>query len=414
MAAAVFPAQGTSSPVLFGDGFSSTDFKLIELPPDVLGELRDGIVSIRGSEDEEAVLCTSARTFQLRLVESSNTTLLFRPRGESDDAEKKGAEVTSAVTGHLEIVEIAPRTEKLRRLLLERPYAGPEPDAVRRLDDGALDEAAEEPAEADGAEGAGEGRRVRRRTGEGRPQRRGLYTFAELRGHVQASDEQLRAALRELHAFEVDGYWRVLDPNALREAMDLLLLTAVERDWRLDELSLREALEALASDVDALVLEHTGAGGDLFRVDLDRVCVFRARQLLAAGPRMRLDDFVEAWRGCVPEGARPTSPSCGPAPPRPAGRAAGAEGRQGLAITEGAGADAFVLHYPASALPLDPPQRFAALFRQRARWALADLEPYVRGLVQPGQTLEQLLLKHTRASRDLAQRGAPIYYTARD
>eukprot|EP00741_Cyanophora_paradoxa_P009940 tig00000157_g9629.t1 len=364
------------------DGFRSTDLKLIELPPDVLGELRDGIVSIRGSEDEEAVLCTSSRTFQLRLVESSNTTLLFRPRGESDDAEKKGAEVTSAVTGHLEIVEIAPRTEKLRRLLLERPYAGPEPDAVRRLDDGALDEAAEEPAEADGAEGAGEGRRVRRRTGEGRPQRRGLYTFAELRGHVQASDEQLRAALRELHAFEVDGYWRVLDPNALREAMDLLLLTAVERDWRLDELSLREALEALASDVDALVLEHTGAGGDLFRVDLDRVCVFRARQLLAAGPRMRLDDFVEAWRGCVPEGARPDLALL-----------------RGLAITEGAGPDAF---------------RFAALFRQRARWALADLEPYVRGLVQPGQTLEQLLLKHTRASRDLAQRGAPIYYTARD
>ena len=37
--------------------------------------------------------------------------------------------------------------------------------------------------------------------------------------------------------------------------------------------------------------------------------------------------------------------------------------------------------------------------QERAKWTLDEIEPYVRDLVAPGQTIEQLLLKNLRVSK---------------
>lgn len=48
---------------------------------------------------------------------------------------------------------------------------------------------------------------------------------------TQASDEELREALRERCALEIDGRWRLVDPSYLGHVLELLLVTACEHGW---------------------------------------------------------------------------------------------------------------------------------------------------------------------------------------
>jgi sister chromatid cohesion protein DCC1 len=52
-------------------------------------------------------------------------------------------------------------------------------------------------------------------------------------------------------------------------------------------------------------------------------------------------------------------------------------------------------------LPVDqlshiPHLRFTQLFDLRPRWKLEEIKPYVTDICQPGETLDQLLLKQSR------------------
>ena len=69
------------------------------------------------------------------------------------------------------------------------------------------------------------------------------------------------------------------------------------------------------------------------------------------------------------------------------------------------------MHYPASALSRDAATRFAQLFATRARWLAPDLEPFLADVRAPGQSVQQLLLKHCRANQGAP--GAPLEYSAR-
>jgi sister chromatid cohesion protein DCC1 len=53
---------------------------------------------------------------------------------------------------------------------------------------------------------------------------------------------------------------------------------------------------------------------------------------------------------------------------------------RGEALTDWAGGEEIVQHFPAYGLSSDPPQRFAMLFAARPRWELPDLEPYLADL----------------------------------
>jgi hypothetical protein len=53
---------------------------------------------------------------------------------------------------------------------------------------------------------------------------------------------------------------------------------------------------------------------------------------------------------------------------------------RGEALCETVAGAQFVQHFPASAMPGDPAQRFGMLFAARPRWQLPDLEPYLEDL----------------------------------
>ena len=123
--------------VAFTESFSAASYKLFELDEAVLQELAQpgGRLRIKGAAEDEAVLCASDNTHELRLAESSNNMLLL-PKPLRDGDAQKTAEaaapvVVASVMSHFELKPTAPRTSTLRKLLAARPWsvaASPEED----------------------------------------------------------------------------------------------------------------------------------------------------------------------------------------------------------------------------------------------------------------------------------------------
>jgi hypothetical protein len=70
-------------------------------------------------------------------------------------------------------------------------------------------------------------------------------------------------------------------------------------------------------------------------------------------------------------------------------------------------------YYPLTSLSPLIKTRFQQLFDHRTRWTLNDISAYVQDLCAPGQTLEQLLLKHARPVSSMEQGVKTIVYTKR-
>ena len=140
---------------------------------------------LRGQPDEDAVLCTQSKTYAMKFVGTSNSVLLVPPANHSEyyenqlkndsnsDEEKVVAPVLKVVSGNMELIETAPRLDKLKSLLSEKPYKLEEDDM------GNLEENQES--------------------------RIGLYNWNDLVDNIQASDEELLSGLQALSALERRG-----------------------------------------------------------------------------------------------------------------------------------------------------------------------------------------------------------------
>ncbi|GIL82107.1 hypothetical protein Vretifemale_11044 [Volvox reticuliferus] len=303
--------------------------------------------------------------------------------------------VNATSTSHIELVEVAPRLEALRGLLWQRPYG---------VDDERAASAAAEGKETGMGE-AGDGTAAAGRTAKG-------HTFEGLLARVQASPEELRAALAVEGALELGGYWRAVDPNYLGSLLELVLLTAEQEGMTLSALRasrlvaslqpegynpalVRHCLRVYGEPVAAESLtEGNGiAGQDVWCLDETKVCIHFAHKVIG-GRAMLLSDFNVAWIHAVPYGMTPSVAML-----------------RSEVLIDGSGAEARISSFPASALPRDPGERFAALFSRRARWEWTHLEPFLEGVKVPGQSVEALLMRFARASQPTPD--APLFYSAR-
>ncbi|KAL0425479.1 UNVERIFIED_CONTAM: Sister chromatid cohesion protein DCC1 [Sesamum radiatum] len=163
------------------------DLLLLEVDEKFLPEILHQRVTLRGQPDEDAVLCTVSKTYAVKFVGTSNSVFLVPPTDKvSDLCNNKDdnmvvASVIKVAPGCMELVEVAPKLDKLK-LLSQNPYGF------------------SETADMDVSE-------------EREKTRIGLYRWDDLVDRLQASDEELRMGLRSLSAIEIDGYWRILDDN---------------------------------------------------------------------------------------------------------------------------------------------------------------------------------------------------------
>nr|XP_010908883.1 sister chromatid cohesion protein DCC1 isoform X1 [Elaeis guineensis] len=364
-------AAGSSISVRYHSLFGShDDMLLLEVDEKLLHDVLHHRVTIRGQPDEEAVLCTPSSTYAMKFVGTSNSVLLI-PAGEPTPSSSNGtcngsetnnkavpdavASVIKVAPGYMELTQAAPRLDKLKSLLNERPY---------RL---------EEDLENDVWF------------------KRGLYRWQDLVEEIQASDQELRDGLRSLSAVEVDGYWRIVDGKTMDEILNMILTNSVLHEWPLNALSENEVVSILEADgfpgrIVLHCLETFGSkvensGSNLWSLDEKRVCLHFAVQILGGG-KMKLEIFMAKWMRSIPSGMHGDLKML-----------------EGEVLYEKLGVENWIHAFSVSDLPSTPAERFAALFRERPKWEWKNLEPYIRDLHVPGLSSEGLLIKYTRRTQ---------------
>ncbi|PKA59288.1 hypothetical protein AXF42_Ash001382 [Apostasia shenzhenica] len=368
--AVVSLSQGSSIPICYHSHFGShEDLILLEVDDKFLPDFFQNRVTIRGQPTEDAVLCTLSSTYAMKFVSTSNSVFLIPP-GEpapSSTNDEMNSSVVASVTalaqGHVELIQAAPKLDKLKNLLRERLYYLEE-DLHNEL---------------------------------------GLYKWKDLVEMVQASDEELRAALKSLSAVEIDGYWRIVADKCMDETLEMILRNAVLHDWSLSALREERVLSILEVDdfptrIVLHCLETHGSKGDdsegsLWSLDEKKVCRRLAIQILSRG-KMRLESFMEKWQQTIPSGMK-----------------ADLKMLEGEILFNKIGIEEWIHVFSVAALPSSPAERFATLFNERPKWEWKDLEPYIRDLHVPGLSSEGLLIKYTRRTQPNAE-VEPIF-TAR-
>ncbi|XP_022897244.1 sister chromatid cohesion protein DCC1-like [Olea europaea var. sylvestris] len=355
---------------LFG---SHNDITLLEIDETLIPDILQQRVTIRGQPDEDAVLCTQSKTYALKYVGTSNSVLLIPP---SDKAVKECNDITIPVAavfkvapGIMEVVEVAPKLDKLKFLLSQNPYS--------------FDEASDMDISHE-----------RMNTG--------LYSWDNLVDEVQASNEELRSGLQALSAVEIYGYWRVLDDKYMDMILNILLHDVILNDWSFNALNEDEVLRALETDgfpcniamhclkvYGNKVEEHVG-GSCVWQLEERRICVHFAREILKSG-KMKVEKFMAEWIRKVPDGMH-----------------ASFDMLEGEVLTEKLGIETLIYHFSVSSLPSTPAERFKILFRERQKWEWKDLQPYVRDLRVPGLSAEAILLKYTRRTQPTVD-AEPIF-----
>ncbi|KAJ3683505.1 hypothetical protein LUZ60_013732 [Juncus effusus] len=385
-----FAGGGAESLLTVGPGGSVTvtyheqfgphdDVVLLEASDDaLLSDLLLGRVTVRGRPEEEAVLCSNSSTYAMKFVGTSNSMFLIPPGNPNPNPLSSESDPLSSVSvlkvapGCIELVRTAPRLDKLRSILKQRLY---------KLE--------EEEEELEGGFG-----------------KEGLYTWRDLIGLVQASDEELREGLRALSAVEINGFWRIVDKKSINNVLNMVLTNSVLHDWPLNALVETEVLSVMESDgFNSTIVKHCleifGSRVQkeseenkniLWGLDEKKVCVHFAEQVLGMnGGKMRLEGFVAKLMKNEPKGMR-----------------FDLEMLQGEVLFEKIGAENWIKGFSVKDLPLSPFDRFKLLFKERAKWEWKDLEPYIRDLRVPGLSFEGILIKYTRRTQSSADAG-PIF-----
>ena len=172
------------------------DIKLLEVSKDLANSISAGdILTIRGDETENAVMCSRDKTYDIKEAETSNSLLLVPSIVLPETISKSGSRSIScsSVTGifhkYLELIEIRPRLRKMKDLLLQNPY--------------------NEDSRREGKKGEtywGQSSSTVDISLEG-------LMLSEILDTVQGSEEEIRRGLQHFECVELGGMWFILDQD---------------------------------------------------------------------------------------------------------------------------------------------------------------------------------------------------------
>ncbi|CAE6428377.1 unnamed protein product, partial [Rhizoctonia solani] len=360
-------------------------YSLVELPPDIVELVKQGQVnlSIRGRVDDDAVLCTSSKTYAIRSVALSNSVLVVSNAGpdaqQSTDSapdllepsETNTLVISGEVSEILELVPTVPRLEKLLHHLKGCEWNDDDSD--------------EETYESNVND----------------PLRRRRVTLDELRNIVQASDSELEDGLRKARVLNLGGTLRPLPISSLTEILVTLLLTigstGLPRPPK--PIPLVKLIQNIEDEfqVNPDVMEHIASWygtvngeGDKRMWEADMKAIVGE---IGVGILRRAEDaveeieFIERWKEQVGDmftehidialldGNYLSTP---------------------LPHTKYGEPSSTLLYYPRSALPTDAAQRFQTLFLTRPKWKAEDIAIYLEDIAVDKKERDRLMLKYTR------------------
>ncbi|THH18790.1 hypothetical protein EW146_g2256 [Bondarzewia mesenterica] len=321
-------------------------------------------LSIKGGTDEDAVLCTSDKTYSVRSVVLSNSVLVATPA--KDAPESDSIEVQHSLNEILELVPAVPKLHRLRGLL-----RGMEWEDGREDDDGDDEMEDEE---------------------YGRPRKRVRFSYEQARADLQASEQELSDAIKEKRILIMNGHLRPMSPSYLHTILELLLMYLASLSQPHDAASVTDLSLSLEDEHEIkreVVMQVMGWFGDLsgakWKMDVE-----------AVDDPVPEHEFLTKWRTAVGDtfAAQVSLPLL--------------SGNY-LSSTSPFTSDLLLSYFPRAELPSDPSARFLDLFLTRTRWQADDIAPFLSDIAVNTKERDKLLLKYARALTD----KDGVWYTAR-
>lgn len=344
----------------FGQNVSSADYCLMELDDTLCKQIEAGEnLVIRGDKDERAVLCCEDTTYDLKVADTSNL-LLFIPgcptpdplEEQTDSSLITSTEIWGFSSCYWELRQQRPRLKKLKRLLLENPYGGP--------------------------------------VLGGQEDTENKYTMEDLLERIQASQQEIRTQLQNIHACQIHGYWRLLDFDYEMKLLSHVTQLVDSESWSFSKVSLAVCLEELGPLEPRQMIEHClncygrrymNDDEVFYALDEDQVCRATALMLLHNAVKFNLAEFQEVWQQSVPEGMGTRLDQL-----------------RGLALLDRSSQPETVSLLRVEDLSEDTLERFNQLFTLREKWTEEAITPYIQDLCAEKQTAAALLTKYARSS----------------
>ncbi|XP_053569176.1 sister chromatid cohesion protein DCC1 [Bombina bombina] len=363
----------TAQCLRFSDTFTSGEYSLMELDDTMCREIETGSsLVIRGDKDDHAVLCSQDKTYDLKIADTSNL-LLFIPDCKTADQlpPDQGStlvvncEISGLSNHYWELRKCRPKLKKLKKLLMDNTYDGPENDL--------------EPE-----------------------QNNSLYTTEDLLDQIQASKKELINHLKRIHACSIKGFWRLLDFDYEMKLLNHIMQLIDSESWSFSKVPLTVCLQELKCLEPEEMIEHclvcygkTFTDNDevYFAMDEDKICRATAQMLLQNAVKFNLSEFQEVWQQSVPEGMNTRLDQL-----------------KGLALVDRTSRPETIFLLKVEDLSEDTQERFNSLFSMREKWQEADIAPYIQDLCGEKQTVSALLTKYARSS---LQNGVKLYNSRR-
>ncbi|TDH71595.1 hypothetical protein CCR75_001041 [Bremia lactucae] len=344
------------------DDFNEDKYKLLQLNSDIERAITTGSqVFLVGTPDARAVLCTEDQSYYITKEDTSNLRLLTTHTDWSVTIDTHTVQVSGAARFHYLLEPKVPDATKLQALLLKAPYEKLKRKAISTQQSSPMN----------------------------------VYTTRDLVAALQVSEQEILAMLKELHAFEDAGVWRLLESTYQSQVFTDMLDLVVQNDWNvfiepgvlvkqfvnhLDEPSLviRQCCQLYGSI-------NTILGQEYCLFDRTKVATFRAKSLFddqiaeahfqaqlqhAAFPLLdagwELNEFVQKWKLRVPDSV-PVA----------------LEMLRGLALIKHskAGKPSRIVYFPEDLLSPEPKKRFEQLFQTQEKWTIEQLEPYIKQVI---------------------------------
>ncbi|XP_011566131.3 sister chromatid cohesion protein DCC1 [Plutella xylostella] len=369
------------------------NLRLMQLDDYLLKEIEAGKELVfKGEREENVVLCTETKTYDVKEAETSNSLLLVPELmfatdtghdetmknnsmdGDSDTSFDKSntslnkstdsddgkpprniqhKDIVNTFFTYYELKQCKPRLNKLRKILEATRYRGPELEY-------AVDKSK-------------------------------LLDYNKLFHQIQASRAELTQELEKIQAIEIDGYYRLLEFDYEFRVLSYMLDLIEENSWPLDRISKEITIDSLKELVPSSILEAmfrhytdptVEEGGDLyFQYKQDKVCRFLAGVLLKSAGKFNLAEFLQAWKDSVPEGM-----------------VADESLLLGIALIDKSTTPQVIWGFAESELPEDINERFKILFQTKPKWTVADISPYIECYATEKINVNALLTKYARAS----------------
>ncbi|XP_064010278.1 sister chromatid cohesion protein DCC1 isoform X2 [Pogoniulus pusillus] len=355
----------------FGPRSGAGDYCLMQLEPGLSAQLEAGCsLVIRGEKHEQVVLCSKDKTYDMKIADTSNM-LLFIPSCKTPEQLKADqascniihSQIAGFSNNYWELRRCRPKLKKLRKLLMEDSYKGP---------DNQKDQAFSK------------------------------YTTEDLLSLIQASEEEILHQLQTIDACKIEGYWRILEFDYEMKLLNHVTQLIDSESWSLSKVPLRTCLEELGSLEPREMIEHIllsygrkyiDDGEVYFEMQEDKICRATAQMLLQNAVKFNLSEFQEVWQQSVPEGMTTRLDQL-----------------KGLALVDRSSRPETIFLLKVEDLPEDNQERFNSLFSIREKWTEEDIAPYIQDLCAEKQTVGVLLTKYARSS---VQNGVKVYNSRR-